>query len=134
MAGGGCGRLWPILSTILIVKAAAGRGKGFWVGEGYQKGIFSIWQVCPMIICCPQFPLQLWPPANSASIIHIYYMWHSTTATMQYGGIGANCDDLRTNVDWKRYFCFINVIKCFVKCNVSIKCNVKGKQFLYSQK
>ena len=34
----------------------------------------------------------------------------------------------------KRYFCFINVIKCFVKCNVSIKCNVRVKQLLYSQK
>ena len=39
----------------LIVKAGTGRRGGVLGGGRYQKGIFLIWQVCPMIICCPPF-------------------------------------------------------------------------------
>ena len=48
------------------------------------------------------------------------------TAPLQHDGISADCDDLRTNLDQKKIFLF-HVIKCFVKCNVSIKCNVRVK-------
>ena len=43
MGGGGCGRLWRIFSTILMVKPQQGGRKGFWVGGRVSEGdIFDL--------------------------------------------------------------------------------------------
>ena len=121
--------VWEALANLVhdvIVTAAAGRGVlagGMCIKRGYFQSGRSVQRslavshspynyghwltLLPSFIptACGTAPLQL---CNTVGLGH--------TATI-------------SGQTWirKRYFSFVNVIKCFVKYNVSIKCNVGVK-------
>ena len=91
-------------------KSCSWEGEGFVRGMGIRRGYFQSGRSVRWSFAVPHSLLQLWPPANIAPIIYTYYLWHSTASTAMIS---------RRTWIRKRYFCVINVIKCFVKCNVT---------------
>ena len=107
----------------LTVKAAAGRGKGCWVGGRVSKG--DILNLTGLSDDHLQSSILLSNYGYQQILLLSSIPITCGTVPLQHDGIRAAV--LISGQTWirKRYFCFINVIKCFVKCDVSIKSKSK---------
>ena len=120
--------MWEALANLvydLIVKAAVRRGKGVLVGGWVSKwDIFNLSGLSDDHLQCP---ILLYNYSHQRTLLPLFIPITCGTAPLQLCNTVGSRHTVLISGHWIRniYFCFINVIKCFVKCNVSIKCNVR---------